>query len=89
MAKVFFTSNLQQHVHCREAEWPGSTVREVLDGVFAANPAARSYLLDRQSNLRKCIAIFVDGDMISDRARLSDAVSEASAIYVFQPLSGG
>jgi hypothetical protein len=89
MAKVLFTSNIQRHVLCREAESAGGTVREVLDGVFAANPAARGYMLDDQSNLRKCITIFVDGDMVSDRVHLSDAVSETSSIYVFQALSGG
>jgi len=64
-------------------------VREVLDGVFAANPEARSYVFDDQSTLRKYIAIFVDGDMVYDRVHLSDAVSETSSIYVFQALSGG
>ncbi len=89
MAKVFFTPNIQQHVRCREAQSAGGTVREVLDGLFAANPEARGYLLDDQSTLRKCIAIFIDGDIVSDRVHLSDAVSETSSIYVFQALSGG
>lgn len=89
MAKVFFTSNIQRHVLCRETESAGGTVREVLDGVFAANPVARDYMLDDQSSLRKCITIFVDGDMISDRVYLSDAVNETSSVYIFQALSGG
>lgn len=89
MAKVFFTPNLQQHVLCQQAESVGDTVREVLDGVLSANPEARRYLLDEQSILRKHIAIFVDGDLVSDRVNLSDAVSETSSIYVFQALSGG
>lgn len=89
MAKVSFAPNIQRYVLCREAQSAGGTVRQVLEGVFAANPGARSYVLDDQSTLRKCIAIFIDGDMISDRVRLSDAVSETSSIYVFQALSGG
>ena len=89
MAKVFFTPNIQRHVLCPEAQSAGGTVREVLDGVFAANPEARGYVLDDQLALRKYIAIFVDGDMVSDRVHLSDAVSETSSIYVFQALSGG
>jgi hypothetical protein len=39
--------------------------------------------------VREHMAIFVDGAMIRDRARLSDAVRETSTIYVFQALSGG
>ena len=68
---------------------PGRTVGEVLDNVFTANVAARNYVLDDQAGLRKHMTIFVDGQMIRDRARLSDRVGETSTIYVFQALSGG
>jgi sulfur-carrier protein len=89
MAKVFFTANIQRHVTCPETEAAGRTVREVLEGLFAANPQARGYVLDDQAALRKHMTIFVDGHMIRDRARLTDAVSESSTVYVFQALSGG
>lgn len=89
MAKVVFTPNIQRHVECPEVEAAGQTVRDVLENVFADNPLARGYVLDDQSGLRKHIAIFVDGTMIRDRARLADAVRETSTIYVFQALSGG
>jgi sulfur-carrier protein len=89
MAKVIFTANIQRHVACPEAEASGRTVREVLENVFAENSEARSYVLDDQSGLRKHMAIFVDGQMIRDRARLGDAVRDTSTIYVFQALSGG
>ena len=42
-----------------------------------------------ESALRKHMAIFVDGRMIRDRARLADPVNERSTIHVFQALSGG
>jgi sulfur-carrier protein len=89
MAKVIFTANIQRHVVCPEAEVSGSTVRDVLDKVFADNPQARSYVLDDQAALRRHITIFVDGRMIRDRTRLADAVGETSTVYVFQALSGG
>jgi hypothetical protein len=89
MAKVFFTTNIQRHVVCPETEAAGQTVREVLDNVFAGNPDARSYILDDQAALRKHMTIFVDGGTIRDRAHLSDPVTEASRIHVFQALSGG
>jgi hypothetical protein len=89
MAKVFFTTNIQRHVACPETEAAGGTVREVLDNVFAANPEARGYVLDDQAALRKHMTIFVDGRTIRDRAQLSDPVTEASRIHVFQALSGG
>jgi hypothetical protein len=89
MARVVFTPNIQRHVECPEAEAPGDTVRQVLQGVFSANPRARSYVLDDQAALRKHMTIFVDGVLIRDRVGLSDAVGATSTIYVFQALSGG
>lgn len=89
VVKVMFTPNIQRHVACPEAEAAGGSVREVLDAVFAANPRARSYVLDDQAALRKHMIIFVDGERIVDRTGLSDPVGEDSTIYVFQALSGG
>jgi molybdopterin synthase sulfur carrier subunit len=89
MATVVFTPNIQRHVECPQAQAAGATVREVLERVFAENPQARSYVLDDQAALRRHMTVFVDGRMIRDRVRLSDAVRDDSAIYVFQALSGG
>jgi sulfur-carrier protein len=89
MARIVFTQNIQRHVACPETEVSGGSVREVLDNVFAANPQARSYVLDDQAGLRRHMTIFVDGEAIRDRARLSDPVTAGSTVHVFQALSGG
>jgi molybdopterin converting factor small subunit len=89
MARVAFTPNIQRHVACGDTEAAGGNVRDVLDNLFAALPRARSYVLDDQAALRKHMTIFVDGEMIRDRARLSDPVGETSQVYIFQALSGG
>jgi len=89
MARVCFTPNLQRHVAAPEAVAPGATVREVLDGVFAANPRLRGYLVDEQGALRKHVSIFVNNLPIADRARLSDPVAPDAEIFVMQALSGG
>ncbi len=89
MARVVFTANIQRHVECPETEAGGGCVREVLDNVFAANPQARSYVLDDQAALRRHMTIFVDGRAVRDRVRLSDPVAAGSTLYVFQALSGG
>jgi len=89
MAKIVFTPNIQRHVICPDAEAAGGSVREVLDHAFAANPQARSYVLDDQAALRRHMTIFVDGKAIRDRVRLSDPVAADSTVYVFQALSGG
>ena len=89
MPLVRFTQNIQRHVACPEVTVDGQTVAEALAAVFAENPRARGYVLDDQGALRRHMAIFVDGVLIRDRAKQSDAVGAASRIYVFQALSGG
>lgn len=89
MADVAFTPNLQRHVECPRREAAGSTVREVLDSVFADNPRLRGYVVDERGALRKHMMVFIDGRQIVDRERLSDPVEPRSEIYVMQALSGG
>ena len=85
MPRVVFTSHLQRHVSCAEAEVPGGTVGAALDAVFRAQPQVRGYVLDEQGELRKHVFVFVDGH----RARLGDAVAPGAAIHVMQALTGG
>ena len=85
MPRVVFTSHLQRHVSCAEAEVPGATVAAALDAVFRAQPQVRGYVLDEQGELRKHVFVFVDGR----RARLADGVPEGAAIHVMQALTGG
>jgi len=89
MARVTFTANLERHLACPPMDVSGSTVREVLDRVFAANQPARGYVLDDQAALRKHMVVFVDGQQIRDRIGLSDPVADNAEIYVLQALSGG
>ena len=81
--------NLQRHVDCPPADVAGATVREVLDAVFDGNARARGYVLDDQGVLRHHMVVFVDGEMIADRAGLSDPVPEGGEVHVMQALSGG
>jgi molybdopterin synthase sulfur carrier subunit len=87
--RVCFTPNLQRHVECPPCEAAGSTVREVLEAVFAANARARGYVLDDRGALRKHMSVFVNGSPLCDREGLSDPVPEGAEVYVFQALSGG
>lgn len=89
MARVSFTENLQRHVACPPCSAPGATLREVLDAVFATNPRARGYVLDEQGELRHHMVVFVDGELLRDRKRLSDLVRPDADVHVMQALSGG
>ena len=89
MAAVVFTKNLERHVECPTVEVAGSTVHEVLEQVFAANPRLRGYVVDERGVLRKHMVVFVDGKQIVDREHLSDPVGPRGEVYVMQALSGG
>lgn len=89
MALVRFTENIQRHVSCQACEVDGATVREVLEAVFAANARARGYVLDDSGGLRRHMMVFVDGELIRDRTKLSDFVGADATVDVMQALSGG
>jgi sulfur-carrier protein len=89
MPRVVFSHAMQRHVDCPPLEVMGGDVRAALDAAFARNPAVRSYVLDDQAHVRKHISIFVDGNALRDRKRLSDPVTSASEILIVPALSGG
>jgi len=89
MARIVFTPNLERHLSAPASRVPGTTVREVLDRVFTANPRLAGYILDDQDHLRQHVVVFIDGQQIRDAGGLSDPVGEDSEIYVMQALSGG
>jgi sulfur carrier protein ThiS len=89
MPRVSFTSNLQRHLSAPPSEVKAATVREALEQVFAQNPLVRSYVLDDQGAVRRHVVIFVGGEPIQDRERLSDKVEASDEIAVLQALSGG
>jgi hypothetical protein len=67
----------------------GSTVREVLEVVFAAYPHLRGYVTDDRGALRHHVVAFVDGEPVRDKAGLTEPVPPGGEVYIFQALSGG
>ena len=62
---------------------------EALGAVFAQEPALRGYVLDDQGALRRHVAVYVKGEAVRDRIKLSDPIGPNDDIYVFQALTGG
>jgi molybdopterin synthase sulfur carrier subunit len=87
--EVTFTRTLLRHLPAPPASVGGATVGEALDAVFRDNPRLRGYVLDDQGRLRRHVAVFVDGEQIVDRERLSDPVRPEGKVHVLQALSGG
>jgi sulfur carrier protein ThiS len=67
----------------------GSTVRELLDNVFALHPVLRSYVVDEHGALRHHVVAFVNDEPVRDKERLTEPVPADGQVYVFQALSGG
>jgi sulfur-carrier protein len=89
MAKVSFTSALQRFLPAPTAHVEGGTVGDALAAVFASHQALRGYVLDDQGALRRHVAVYVNGQPVHDRIRLSDPIGQHDEIYVLQALSGG
>ena len=94
MIEVVFAKAFRRHVECPDAPVvvagaAAATVGAALDAYFDLHPAVRSYVLDDLGAVRKHVAVFVDGDLITDRLGLSDPVTPTSKVHVFQALSGG
>jgi len=89
MPVVRFTQNIQRHVACPTREVPGGTVRDALNAYFELHEQARGYVLDDQGRLRQHMAVFINGNQVQDRDRLSDPVPADAVLDLVQSLSGG
>jgi len=86
---VLFTRALERFLPAPSTVVDGATVDAALAAVFATQPALRGYVLDDQGALRRHVAVYVNGRLVSDRTGLTDPVGPRDEIYVFQALSGG
>lgn len=89
MARVTFTPQLERFLDAPPVLVNGQDVASAMAEVFAVNPRLRDYLLDDHGRLRQHVNIFVDGQLIQDRAQLTDAVAPGAEIFILQALSGG
>lgn len=89
MPKIQFAGHLRRFMAVPEADVEAASVRAALDRVFAEHPRLRGYVLDEQGVVRRHVAIYVNGQPITDRERQSDALGPADDVYVLQALTGG
>jgi sulfur-carrier protein len=89
MPTVSFTSALQRFMPAPTTTVDGATVGAALAAVFAGHPKLRGYVLDDQGALRRHVSVYVNGEAVIDRIKLSDPVRPSDEIYVLQALTGG
>lgn len=90
MPKVNFTSALKRfYPNLDQQLITAQTVAQVLDELEVRYPGMKDYLLDERGILRKHVNIYIGEQLIEDKEKLQDKVSETDEILIFQALSGG
>jgi molybdopterin synthase sulfur carrier subunit len=89
MPLVEFAPALTRHVPCTPQRVAAATLRRALEAAFAAAPPLRDYVLDEQGAVRKHVAVFVNAQLIADRAQLDVPLAEDDRVDVIQALTGG
>lgn len=89
MVTVEFAASLRRHVECAPQSVAPGTLRDVLEGALRAAPALANYVFDDQRAVRKHVALFVNGQMVSDRVNLNQSLGAGDRVLVVQALTGG
>lgn len=90
MARVQFTRHLRLHFPAlADVDVPGRTLAEIVERLDELHPGLRGYLVDDRGALRMHVNLFVNEEILRDRAGLTDPVSDGDRVFVMQALSGG
>jgi molybdopterin converting factor small subunit len=87
---VVFTANLKRYTGgITETEADGARVRDLLHDLDARIPGIRHYLVTDQGTLRQHVNIFVNEELVKDRAGLTDELGPGATVHILQALAGG
>jgi hypothetical protein len=90
MASVQFTRHLAVHFpRIRDVEVAGESVAEVVSALDRLHPGLADYLVDEHGSLRRHVNIFINEQLVRDRAKLKDRVAPSDRVFIMQALSGG
>ena len=90
MPLVRFTRHLRVHFpDLEDGHVDGGTLADVVAALDARYPGLRDYLVDERGSLRRHVNLFVNEDVLVDRAALTDPVGPGDRVFVMQALSGG
>ncbi len=90
MATVRFTPHLRRYFDLPDAwQAEAGTVAELVQALDAQWPGLGFYITDERGQLRQHVAVWVDGQLVEDRATLQDAVPPEGTVDILQALSGG
>ncbi len=88
--RVRFTHHLRRFFpSLEEGPVEGETVAGVVRTLDRRYPGLAAYLVDDRGALRKHVNIFVGGELVVDRERLTDPTGSEEEVFILQALSGG
>jgi molybdopterin converting factor small subunit len=90
VATVRFTRHLRLHFpDLRDGDFEAGTLAELVRALDGRWPGLAGYLVDERGALRKHVNVFVNGELLEDRAGLGDRIAAGDEVFVMQALSGG
>lgn len=92
MVKVELTRHLFQFfpdLEGKELLVEASSVADVVRELDEIAPGIAFYLCDERGRLRQHVNVFVQDQMVMDRAHLTDRVEPNGRVLIMQALSGG
>jgi sulfur-carrier protein len=89
MIHITFAAHLQRHVALAPQSIEARTIGEAIDAACATAPAMRHYVLDDQGNVRKHVAVFIDGVLLLPRTDMQRALRGGAQVHIIQALTGG
>ena len=90
MATVNFTYALKRFFpNIKQETLEEKDIPNLLDRLDKKYPGIKGYIVDDQGALRQHVNIFLNGEFVKDRQRLTDRIDKDTEVYIMQALSGG
>ncbi|VUD56367.1 hypothetical protein TDB9533_02022 [Thalassocella blandensis] len=89
MPQIVCTNRLEGIGPCSPEAFEGDDLGSVLASASNKYPRLSSYLIDDQGNIRKHVAIFINGQMQDRHTVLQKHLNQEDEIHLLQALSGG
>jgi sulfur-carrier protein len=73
----------------REIEVPGTTVSEVLDGLYDKHPAVRAQLQTPEGELHRFVNVYLNDEDVRLMSWLDTEVSDGDTLLILPAMAGG
>lgn len=87
--QVALTANLQTYYPKPRFEMEADTIRQLLQKMDEVRPLFSTYILEDSIRIRRHVNIFINGDLLKDKAAVDTRLQEGAQVHIMQALSGG